>query len=265
MNPMNRRKKTATRAVACVAAVALITLVALAVVLLPKYAANTEGSAAKTTDSAVNEQMAGAAANDTTTSTAPDTATTTAAATRQIDWDSLPESVIAWVEVPGTEIDYAIAIGPEADPDYYLTHDAWGNYDIYGVPYITPLCTEGLASRNVIIYGHNMSDGSMFAGFANFKWPSVAAEHSVINLYVRANNSLHVLHVIGVNVIDANVEEAQSTFADSTALTEYVHTKLAESEIVMRQPTCVEQLFTFVTCSYDYQNGRTLVYAIEEE
>ena len=69
-------------------------------------------------------------------------------------------------------------MGPEADPDYYLTHDAWGNYDIYGVPYVTPLCTEGLASRNVIIYGHNMSDGSMFAGFANFKWPSVAAEHN---------------------------------------------------------------------------------------
>ena len=205
------------------------------------------------------------AANDTTTSTAPDTATTTTAAKRQIDWDSLPESVIAWVEVPGTEIDYAIAMGPEADPDYYLTHDAWGNYDIYGVPYVTPLCTEGLASRNVIIYGHNMSDGSMFAGFANFKWPSVAAEHSIINLYVCANNSLHVLHVIGVNVIDANVEEAQSEFADSTALTNYVHAKQAESEIVMRQPTCVNQLFTFVTCSYDYQNGRTLVYAIEEE
>ena len=74
-----------------------------------------------------------------------------------------------------------------------------------------------------------------------------------------------MLHVIGVNVIDANVEEAQSEFADSTALTEYVHTKLTESEVVIQQPTCVDQLFTFVTCSYDYQNGRTLVYAIEEE
>ena len=265
MNPMNSRKKTATRAAACVAAAALVALAALAVVLLPNYAANTEGSAAKTTSDAVNEQEANEAANDATTATAAESTTTTAATERQIDWDSLPESVIAWVEVPGTEIDYAIAMGPKADPDYYLTHDAWGNYDIYGVPYVTPLCTEGLASRNVIIYGHNMSDGSMFAGFANFKWPSVATEHSVINLYVRASNSLHVLHVIGVNVIDANVEEAQSEFADSTALTEYVHTKLAESEIVMRQPTCVNQLFTFVTCSYDYQNGRTLVYAIEEE
>jgi sortase B len=260
---MSRRKKTATRVAACVAAAALAALVALAVVLLPNYAANTEGSAAKTTSDAVNEQEAKEAANGTTT--APADATTSTAATRQIDWDSLPESVIAWVEVPGTEIDYAIAMGPEADPDYYLTHDAWGNYDIYGVPYVTPLCTEGLASRNVIIYGHNMSDGSMFAGFTNFKWPSVAAKHSVINLYVRASNSLHMLHVIGVNVVDANVEKAQSEFADSTALTEYVHTKLAESEIVMRQPTCVDQLFTFVTCSYDYQNGRTLVYAIEEE
>ena len=264
MNLMSRRKKTATRAAACVAAAALVALVALAVVLLPNCTANTEGSATKTTSDTVNEQEANEAANNTATAT-DTTATTTAAATRQIDWDALPESVIAWVEVPGTEIDYAIAMGPESDPDYYLTHDAWGNYDIYGVPYVTPLCTEGFASRNVIIYGHNMSDGSMFADFANFKWPSVAAKHSVIKLYVRASNSLHVLHVIGVNVIDANVEEAQSEFADSTALTEYVHTKLAESEIVMRQPTCVNQLFTFVTCSYDYQNGRTLVYAIEEE
>ena len=60
---MSRRKKTATRVAACVAAAVIVTLVALAVVLLPNYAANVDGPAATATDNAVNEQKADAAAD----------------------------------------------------------------------------------------------------------------------------------------------------------------------------------------------------------
>lgn len=35
--------------------------------------------------------------------------------TRQVNWGSLPDEVIAWVEVPGTNIDEPIV---QASPDY---------------------------------------------------------------------------------------------------------------------------------------------------
>ena len=43
-----------------------------------------------------------------------------------IDWDALPASVVAWVRVPGTTVDYPIVQGRTESPDFYLTHDAGG-------------------------------------------------------------------------------------------------------------------------------------------
>ena len=82
---------------------------------------------------------------------------------RQIDWDSLPESVIAWVEVPGTSIDEPVVQASKDAPNDYLYVDALGQ-GAYGTPYIDCDCT--LDSRFVMIYGHHMSDGSVFANFA---------------------------------------------------------------------------------------------------
>lgn len=84
---------------------------------------------------------------------------------RQIDWDSLPEEVVAWIEVPGTNIDESIAQALADSPNAYLYKDVF-NQGGYGTPYIDYECS--IDSRFVMVYGHHMSDGSAFAAFANF-------------------------------------------------------------------------------------------------
>ena len=54
---------------------------------------------------------------------------------RQIDWDSLPDEIIAWVEVPGTNIDEPIVQATPDAPNAYLYRDALGQ-GAYGTPYI---------------------------------------------------------------------------------------------------------------------------------
>lgn len=85
-------------------------------------------------------------------------------AEREIDWSSLPDSVIAWVEVPGTNIDQPIVQATPDAPNAYLYRDALGQGN-YGTPYID--CDCSLTSPFVMVYGHHMSDGSAFADFAN--------------------------------------------------------------------------------------------------
>lgn len=51
-----------------------------------------------------------------------------------IDWDALPASVVAWVRVPGTTVDYPIVQGRRESPDFYLTHDAGGERSARALP-----------------------------------------------------------------------------------------------------------------------------------
>ncbi|MBE6471582.1 MAG: class B sortase, partial [Coriobacteriaceae bacterium] len=85
--------------------------------------------------------------------------------TRQIEWDALPDAVVAWVEVPGTAIDEPIVQADSGYPDYYLYADVFGEGG-YGTPYID--CDCSLEGPLTIVYGHHMDDGSVFADFARF-------------------------------------------------------------------------------------------------
>ena len=85
---------------------------------------------------------------------------------RGIDWDSLSQEIVAWVEVPNTNISQPVAKADKRNPSAYLFLDALGQGG-YGTPYIDADCTE--ESLLVPIYGHNMSDGSVFADFAKLQ------------------------------------------------------------------------------------------------
>lgn len=72
---------------------------------------------------------------------------------------------IGWVTVPGTVIDYPLMHSPQ-DPEKYL-HTAFdGTASDYGVPFLDSRCD--LSSGNLILYGHNRFDGSMFTPIIYF-------------------------------------------------------------------------------------------------
>lgn len=179
---------------------------------------------------------------------------------RQIDWDSMPGEVIAWVEVPGTDIDEPIVQAAADCPDRYLHDDVFGEGG-YGTPYID--CDCSLEGPLTIVYGHHMSDGSVFADFADFSDAGYAGEHRTIYLYTRADGQRHELQCIAVNVIDASCESLQTRFKDEKAFDGYVAACLGESEVTLEKPDSISHLFAFATCSYETRNSRTVVYAVE--
>lgn len=84
---------------------------------------------------------------------------------RQIDWDSLPDSVVAWVEIPSTNVDGLVAQGNEQSPDHSLYNNALG-LGTYGTSYIDWECMP--ESGYAAVYGHRMDDGSLFADVAKY-------------------------------------------------------------------------------------------------
>lgn len=180
-----------------------------------------------------------------------------------IDWDALPASVVAWVRVPGTTVDYPIVQGRQESPDFYLTHDASGERSAWGAPCIDAGCAQGAGSPLVIVYGHHMSDGTMFAPLAQYSSRDFAEGHRTIRVYTREKEI--ELEVFAVDVVDASSEGKRTDFADAAELDAYLGDKLSRCEVVLEEPADVEQAWAFVTCSYQTSNSRTVVYAKEVE
>ena len=170
---------------------------------------------------------------------------------RAINWDALPDEVIAWVEVPGTEIDEPIVQATPDAPNAYLYADAMGQ-GAYGTPYID--CECSIDSRIVMVYGHHMSDGSAFAPFASYIDEGFAREHDRIIIYRRTGGTLE-LKPVAVDVVNASRErlviDQERDFREM----------IEGSDLVVREPENDSQLFAFTTCSYQTRNSRTTVYA----
>lgn len=170
---------------------------------------------------------------------------------RMIDWGSLPSEVIAWVEVPGTPIDEPIVQATPDAPNAYLYMDALGQ-GAYGTPYID--CECSLDSPFVVVYGHNMSDGSAFADFANYIDESYAREHGEIILYQRDGETLR-LEPVAVDVVDASRERLVIGQLDNLDGT------MRKADLRLNEISAASRLFAFATCSYQTSNSRTVVYA----
>ena len=62
-----------------------------------------------------------------------------------VDWDywkSVNGDVIGWITVPGTDINHPILQAHASDPDYYLHHDIYRNYNPLGALYLDAECEK---------------------------------------------------------------------------------------------------------------------------
>lgn len=133
----------------------------------------------------------------------------------------------------------------------------------WGAPYIDAGCAQGAESPLVIVYGHHMSDGTMFAPLAQYSSRDFAEGHRTIRVYTR--EKAIELKVFAADVVDASSEGKRTDFADAAELAAYLGDKLSRCEVVLEEPADIAQAWAFVTCSYQTSNSRTVVYAKEVE
>ncbi len=72
---------------------------------------------------------------------------------------------IGWLSIDGTNISYPVMHTPK-EPQKYLRRNFYGKYSQSGVPFLDGRCN--LQSTNLIIYGHNMKNGTMFADLKKY-------------------------------------------------------------------------------------------------
>ncbi|MBR3987955.1 MAG: class B sortase [Clostridia bacterium] len=98
--------------------------------------------------------------------------------------DKINKDLYAWLKIPNTVIDYPVAQSSNEDDNYYLHRDYRGNYDFAGTIYSQRHNTKYFVERVTVLYGHNMLDGSMFAGLHQFSDPEFFKENDTLYIYI---------------------------------------------------------------------------------
>lgn len=85
-----------------------------------------------------------------------------------IDFEKLKEKnsdTVAWLKVKGTDIEYPVV--KTTNNDYYLTHNFNKEYNLAGWIFADYKNKLDGTDKNLVIYGHNMRDNSMFGSLKN--------------------------------------------------------------------------------------------------
>lgn len=167
---------------------------------------------------------------------------------------------VAWLEIPGTDIDYPVMQKP-GNPEYYLRRNFKGEYSYSGTPFLDAGCSVS-TSQNLIVYGHNMKDGTMFSGLMKFKDLNYCMEHQDIKLTVGGITNEYKLYA--VCVVDSS--DGWYTFKGQVSednFTELIsHIKNTSSYISNTQQAVYgDNFLTLSTCDYSSDNSRLILIA----
>lgn len=171
------------------------------------------------------------------------------------------EDFVGWIKIDNTLISYPVMQSID-NPDFYLKHAFDKSYSNYGVPYIDEACATGL-SNNIIIYGHNMSNGSMFADLLKYASQDYCEAHPVICFDTLSQLSQY--QIVAVFRFDTNNETFRfNEFTDMNEeeFAEYM-SNCHERQLYDTGYTAAhgDELITLSTCEYTYENGRFVVVA----
>nr|WP_308545414.1 class B sortase [uncultured Lachnoclostridium sp.] len=169
------------------------------------------------------------------------------------------------MQIEGTKLNYPVMYTPK-EPDYYLHRAFDKSESISGTPFIGKGCTLNPRSKNVVIYSHNMKNGSMFKTLLSYNEKKFWEEHPVIRfdtLYEEAEYVIIAAFYIDVtpenghfqfyNFLNFDTREEQEVFVEACKTQ-----SLYETEVNIESET---NFVTLVTCSYHSLNGRFVIVA----
>lgn len=107
-----------------------------------------------------------------------------------------------WLNIPDTNISYPVPQGP--DNEFYL-HKLFENkqYEYAGSLFIDAYSAKMVNQDNLIIYGHNMKNGSMFGTLKKFKTKSYFDSHPYIEFYTPDEKRVYL--IFSVRTVSSNI------------------------------------------------------------
>ena len=170
---------------------------------------------------------------------------------------------VAWITIEGTVIDYPVMYRP-SQKNYYLHRDFNGNHASAVALFIAENCDPN-DSDNVIIYGHHMNSGKMFAALNKYKKQSFYEEHKRIVYETLHGQEIYEIMFAFTTPVYTGHDFEYYAFSKANSAEEYDAYVSACRERALYATGVTAQygdkLLTLSTCEYSQKNGRMVVVA----
>lgn len=181
--------------------------------------------------------------------------------TYNIDLSGLKEKnpdTVAWLKVNGTNIEYPVV--KASNNDFYLNHNIDKSTSLAGWIFMDYRNNYTL-DKNVVIYGHNIKNGSMFGSLQNVlsdEWHN-NVENRYIS-YVTSDENM-VYEVFSTYQIEAEDFYATRTFSNEKRFMEFLNTIQARSNYDYNvKLKSTDNILTLSTCANN-NKYRTVLHA----
>lgn len=155
-----------------------------------------------------------------------------------------------YLYVPSISLRLPVVQG--SDNEYYLNHTFNRVYNGAGALFIDSRVENGIMGSNVIIYGHNMKNGSMFAGLLNYRSEAFYNIAGNDVFYIYTGDKVREYKIFAAFENDPEGYVYTCNFSTPQQLQEYAanikNYSLYDTGVDVSQAT---QIVTFSTCTSD--------------
>lgn len=175
------------------------------------------------------------------------------------------EDLVGWIRIEDTHIDYPVVQG--SDNEYYLSHNFNGKNDANGCIFVDMNCSIYPRSKNIIVYGHHMKSGKMFANLEKYDSYDFFSKHRTFTfdtIYEHAEYEVIFVFRDYVHASD-DTDFKYYEFVDVNSETEFnSYMEELKGKSIYNTNASVtmdDELLTLSTCDYMQANGRFVVMA----
>lgn len=176
------------------------------------------------------------------------------------------EEIIGYLEIEGTNINYPVC--QSTDNDYYIRHNYKKEYSKDGAIFLDKDYDWNIPSSNLLLYGHNNKNGTMFQNLLEYAKEDFYKEHTKIKFTTNKEESIY--EIISVFYSRVYYKSEQNVFRyyyfvnaeNEEEYNEFVN-NAKKSSIYNIETTAKygDQLLTLSTCEYSQEDGRFVVVA----
>ncbi len=174
--------------------------------------------------------------------------------------------IYGWININDTKIDYPVMYSGD---DYYLNHDFYHNKYDYGSLFIDKHNSIYPRDINLIIHGHNASNGTMFGSLKKYKDYNYYLNHKTFTFETEEQKYEYEIIAVFLSKIyyttdnnfkyykfyNTNSENIYNEFIKNVKKLSLYDTKIT--------PKFPNNLITLSTCDDNNENGRLVVIARE--
>lgn len=178
----------------------------------------------------------------------------------------LNSDLVGWISIDDTRIDYPV-MQTVFDEEYYL-HRGYDKEEAdEGLPFMDSRCNVNKPSTNLLIYGHNMKNGDMFADLLKYEDKSYYENHKFIRfdtIYEECIYEIIAVFRSRVAFVDENTFRFYN-FIESHSTAEFYDymANIRNLSLYDIDATAIsdDYLLTLTTCEYSTDDGRFVVVA----